>query len=175
MPCTNNCVNRNRLVQNRIKCSWYNMTITMMQNIIDLCRSIHEAPWLNNSTEITREKIEMCNRHRIATVQQILQLETIIREGCQWCVQLQTQKNAWRTRSKSIFVCFYKNRVFQHIFFIIYDMLIFGYSFMKKRIVKLLFSMIVPRTTDMIIKRLYITYDYWTVTTNKQHYIYVTT
>ena len=70
------------------------MTITMMQNIIDLCRSIHEAPWLNNSTEITREKIEMCNRHRIATVQQILQLETIIREGCQWCVQLQTQQNA---------------------------------------------------------------------------------
>ena len=70
------------------------MTITMMQNIIDLCRSIHEAPWLNDSFEITREKIEMCNRHRIATVQQILQLETIIREGCQWCVQLQTQQNA---------------------------------------------------------------------------------
>ena len=72
------------------------------------------------------------------------------------------QSPSWNTLVISL-IC--KNRVFQHIFFIIYDMLIFGYSFMKKRIVKLLFSMIVPRTTDMIIKRLYITYDYWMVTT----------
>jgi hypothetical protein len=85
------CVYRNRLIQSRIICSWYYLTITMMLNLIELSRFIQEVPRL---TVITRETIEIFNRLRNANVDQIRLLEQKIREGCQWCTHPVVVQNA---------------------------------------------------------------------------------
>ena len=142
MPCFANCKTRNYLIQSRIKYDWYNSTISMMRNIIELSRSVQEVPWPNYSAEVTKEKIELCHQHRIATVQRILQLETIICTGCQWCVQ-QYQPNAWEIKNKEQ-INFYVNINVYFLHFFIWN---FWLQFCDNHFVKLLFCVTCTSTT----------------------------
>jgi hypothetical protein len=76
----------NYLVKSRIKRDWFNSTIDMLNNIIELSNSIQELPWPNYSVEVTREKVRLCNQYQMAAIRQIQQLENTIRSGCQWCL-----------------------------------------------------------------------------------------
>ena len=91
--CTVNCRLRNYLIRARMNRDWHSYTITMLQSLQVLNNLISVQPWPQVS-----EKIEKLNQAPRTVIRRILDLQSTIENGCQWCRLHNLPNIAWISR-----------------------------------------------------------------------------